>query len=52
MHKIALKSNISSEAIGAIFIVLFVAVFIVANFVVGFVCPVYILAMVVGVSWQ
>ncbi len=50
MHKIALKSNISSEAIGAIFIVLFVAVFIVANFVVGFVCPVYILAMVVGVS--
>lgn len=50
MHKIALKSNISSETTGAIFIVIFVAFFIAANFVVGFVWPVYILAMVVGVS--
>lgn len=45
MPKINQKSNISLETISAIFVILFVSAFILANFFIGFVLPLYILAM-------
>ena len=48
MENRLIKSNISSEAIGAIFIVVFVSLFILANLTIGFVWPLYILAMTIG----
>ncbi|MFA6160294.1 MAG: O-antigen ligase family protein [Parcubacteria group bacterium] len=48
MPKNSQKLNIDIETISAIFIIIFVSAFILANFFVGFILPLYILAM--GIS--
>jgi O-antigen ligase len=48
MPNLSLKNSTSSETISAIFIIAFVSLFILANFMIGFVWPLYILAMAIG----
>lgn len=48
MEKNILQKNISSETISAIFIVIFVSLFILANLAFGFIWPLFILAMAIG----
>lgn len=42
------KNNIHKEIIGAIFVIIFVALFCLANLTAGFIWPLYILAMAIG----
>lgn len=48
MQKTLSNLNISSDTIGAIFVIIFASFFIVANLTFGFVWPLFILAMAVG----
>lgn len=48
MAELKQKENISSETVSAIFIIVFVALFVMVNLFFGFVWPLYILAMVAG----
>jgi O-antigen ligase len=48
MEKSIKKNHIYGETLGAIFIIIFVSLFILSNLLYGFVWPVYIPAMVVG----
>ncbi|MFA5993534.1 MAG: hypothetical protein WC823_01090, partial [Parcubacteria group bacterium] len=42
------ERKISVETVSAIFIIILVSLFVLANFVVGFVWPVFILTMLIG----
>lgn len=48
MPKEIIENNIHKETISAIFVIIFAALFCLANLTVGFIWPLYILAMVLG----
>lgn len=50
MQKSLEKLNISSETIGAVFIIIFVSFFVLTNLLAGFVWPLFILAMTIALA--